>query len=128
MRIGKMNHFMVACRASLHLLPLGQSLTPAGVESPSVGDYNTFHPRSTASSAVAVSSHCTLAAGVVLLPLDPQASMANPEILPERTVIYGEHAERRVWDGSAEAAERDMKTRMREYLKEVVPKYVGGGS
>lgn len=95
-----------------------------GVESPSIGDFNTFNPRSTASSAVDISSHCTLAAGTILLPQNTEASMTDPEILPDRTVVYGDRSERRIWDGSGEMGEREMKSKMRDYLREVVPKSV----
>ncbi|KAK4686613.1 dynactin 6, partial [Tremellales sp. Uapishka_1] len=101
MRIGDDNMFMVASR----------------VESPSIGDSNTFQPRSKASSAVTISDHCTLSANTILLPLG-----TDHETLPPYTVVYGEDSSRRTWDGSGQDAERGLRAKHVEYLREVIPK------
>ncbi|GFZ46253.1 hypothetical protein JCM24511_04500 [Saitozyma sp. JCM 24511] len=106
MRIGKENHFMIGCR----------------VESPSVGDHNAFQPRSRASSAVAISSHCTLGAGTILLPLDPTLPPVQVETIPPYTVVYGEQSERRIWDASCKVAEMGLRANQVAYLREVLPK------
>jgi dynactin-6 len=123
MRVGKENHFMIGCRASILLL-LWKHANPfsAGVESPSIGDQNTFHPRTRASSAVSISSYCTLAAGTIVLPLDPALPPGEIEELPEYTVVYGVHSDRRRWDGSGEKEERALKGKHFEFLREVLPK------
>ena len=65
MRIGDDNHFMISCRESScppfstpTILTCG--VVMLGVESPLIGDHNTFQPRSNASSGVIITHHCTL--------------------------------------------------------------------
>ncbi|WVQ98613.1 hypothetical protein IAU59_005743 [Kwoniella sp. CBS 9459] len=117
MRIGDHNHFMVACR----------------IESPSIGSYNTFQPRCKASSAVAISDNCTLGAGTILLPspaADSQSYDSNAtnatnskiETLEPYSVIYGSSSELRTWDGSGQLAERSIRSKHIEYLREIIPK------
>ncbi|TYJ55371.1 hypothetical protein B9479_003986 [Cryptococcus floricola] len=105
MRIGEQNHFMVGCR----------------VEAPSIGDYNTFQPRCTVSSQVAISDHCILSAGTIAL-LAP-GSDTTREVLPPYTVIYGADSSRRIWVGSGEASELALRARHSEYLREILPKF-----
>ncbi|KAK1924755.1 hypothetical protein DB88DRAFT_486665 [Papiliotrema laurentii] len=103
MSIGEGNVFMIGSR----------------VESPRVGDFNVFHPRSFASSLVHVTDHCNLGAGTVALPLDPMGT----DTLAPYTVVYGADSSRRVWDGSGETAELDLRQKHTEYLREIMPKY-----
>jgi dynactin-6 len=119
-----------------------RSFLTLGVESPRVGDFNVFHPRSFASSLVHVTDHCNLGAfaipcqdplftsshprigaettgaGTVALPLDPMGT----DTLAPYTVVYGADSSRRVWDGSGETAELDLRQKHTEYLREIMPK------
>ncbi|WRT67020.1 uncharacterized protein IL334_003986 [Kwoniella shivajii] len=109
MKIGDSNHFMVGCR----------------IESPSIGEWNTFQPRSTCSSGVIISDNCTLSAGTTLLhSLSSSASTSESmETLPPCTVIYGSNSDRRVWDGTGQKAGRNLREKHLEYLREIIPKY-----
>ncbi|WVO12753.1 hypothetical protein L204_100361 [Cryptococcus depauperatus] len=106
MTIGKHNHFMVGCR----------------IESPSIGDYNTFQPRSTASSAVIISDHCVLSAGVTLWSF-PTLLDSEIETLLPYTVVYGADSARKTWDGSGQQSEMNLRTKHAEYLREIMPKF-----
>ena len=57
MTIGDGNVFMIGCRE--YLPGVRNHLTP-GVESPSIGNHNVFHPRSKASSLVHVTDNCNI--------------------------------------------------------------------
>lgn len=126
MRIGDLNLFSVHSR----------------IESASVGDFNTFSPRSQTSSTTRVTDCCTIGPGCTLIPRiqagkvfpEEQAmdedevvgSGLEEETLQPYTVLYltgegdeGRIVNRRVWDGRGEAAERDMRIKQAEYLKEV---------
>ncbi|WWD15827.1 hypothetical protein CI109_100251 [Kwoniella shandongensis] len=105
MKIGDGNHFMVGSR----------------IESPSIGDHNTFQPRCKASSGVIITDNCTLGAGTILLPL-PTLPPNTTETLPPYTVIFGADSDRRIWDGSGEVAEKALRGKHIEYLREVIPK------
>jgi dynactin-6 len=129
MRIGKENHFMIGCREFLshtHSRATRDKREPLtsspGVESPSVGDHNAFQPRSRASSAVAITAHCTLGAGTILLPLDPTLPPGQVETIPPYTVVYGAESERRIWDASCEVTEMGLRANQVSYLREVLPK------
>jgi len=61
-----------------------------------------------------------LAAGTILLP-DITGS-EEVEVLPPYTVVYGENSERRVWDGSTQIAENQVREKHVEYLREILPK------
>ncbi|WVW83230.1 hypothetical protein I302_105249 [Kwoniella bestiolae CBS 10118] len=104
MRIGNNNHFMIGCR----------------FESPSIGDWNSFQPRSTVSSDIHISDHCTISAGTTLL---PSPTGQGNETLPSYTVVYGENSERRKWDGTGQVAEQNLREKHIEYLREIIPKY-----
>jgi dynactin-6 len=91
-----------------------------GVEAASIGDYNTFKPKSKVSSQIAVSDHCTFGPGAVTLASDPESTAL--ETLGPYTVVYGSLYERRKWDGSAGETERAVKDKEREYLREIMPK------
>lgn len=95
------------------------------IESPSVGSFNTFLPRSSTASTTRVSSNCVIGAGCVLLP-SPSLPEGEDEVLEPYTVLYlvgeGENERRvlkRTWDGSGEASERDLRIKHVEYLREV---------
>jgi dynactin-6 len=126
MRIGDLNLFSVHSR----------------IESPSVGDFNTFSPRSQTSSTTRVTDCCTVGAGCTLIPriqagkvFPEEEAMEEDEVvgngleeetLQPYTVLYltgegdaGRVVNRRVWDGRGEAAERDMRIKQAEYLREV---------
>ncbi|KGB74217.2 dynactin 6 [Cryptococcus deuterogattii R265] len=106
MRIGENNHFMVGCR----------------IESPFIGDNNTFQPRSTASAGVIVTDNCIISAGTILLP-SPAHTDERPETLPPYTVIYGAESSRRTWDGSGQVAEMALRRKHAEFLREIIPKF-----
>ncbi|WWD01523.1 hypothetical protein V866_008468 [Kwoniella sp. B9012] len=106
MSIGDNNHFMVGCR----------------IEAISVGNWNTFQPRSTVSSNIIIADHCTFSAGTTLLPA-PTLQEGEIETIPPYTVIYGENSERRKWDGTGQLTEQNLREKHIEYLREIVPKY-----
>ncbi|KAE8538105.1 hypothetical protein D1P53_006172 [Cryptococcus gattii VGV] len=95
----------------------------AGIESPSIGDNNTFQPRSTASAGVIVTDNCIISAGTILLP-SPTHTDERPETLPPYTVIYGAESSRQTWDGSGQVAEMALRSKHAEFLREIIPKYV----
>ncbi|ORY32249.1 hypothetical protein BCR39DRAFT_523564 [Naematelia encephala] len=107
MRIGDANVFQVACR----------------IEAPSIGNGNTFQPRSRATSNVHISDNCTLSAGTVCLPLVIDLEPGTTETLPSYTVIHSSLSERRIWDGTGQSAEDNLKEKHIEYLREIMPKY-----
>ncbi|OCF55292.1 hypothetical protein L486_07405 [Kwoniella mangroviensis CBS 10435] len=105
MSMGDNNHFMVGCR----------------VEAISVGNWNTFQPRSTVSSNIIITDHCTFSAGTTLLP-SPTLQEGEVETIPPYTVIYGVNSERRKWDGTGQSTEQNLREKHIEYLREIVPK------
>ncbi|ADV20596.1 dynactin 6 [Cryptococcus gattii Ru294] len=120
MRIGENNHFMVGCRTVFLITDRNGR---AGIESPSIGDNNTFQARSTASAGVIVTDNCIISAGTILLP-SPTHTDERPETLPPYTVIYGAESSRRTWDGSGQVAEMALRSKHAEFLREIIPKYV----
>jgi dynactin-6 len=99
LRIGHNNQFSVGCRASLRQLQHRSSclaeLTRTDIQARSIGDDNTFHPRSRVPSSIAVSQHCTVQAGVTVSPSAHAESGGIDELAPY-TVVYGSMAERRL--------------------------------
>lgn len=97
MVIGDNNLFEVGCR-ELPLPPLLRSLalqhspddTHTGIESPSIGDWNTFGIRSRVSPFVQVGSYCVVGAGCIVLPSpfpngSPFTTPQPPELPPKTT-------------------------------------------
>ena len=87
-----------------------------GVESPSVGNFNTVSTRARVHHTVRISSYCVIGAGCLVVPTDD-------EVLDEYTVIYGPSAERRVWSGRGRVQEADLRRKHAEYLRETLPKF-----
>jgi len=87
-----------------------------GVESPSVGNFNTVSTRARVHHTVRISSYCVVGAGCLVVPTDD-------EVLDEYTVIYGPSAERRVWSGRGRVQEVDLRRKHAEYLRETLPKF-----
>jgi len=127
MRIGDDNLFEIGCRA-LHLLfvwarslrapsfPCTHVYFYTGVESPSVGNFNTISTRARVHHTVRISSYCVIGAGCLVVPTDD-------EVLDEYTVVYGPSAERRVWSGRGRVQEADLRRKHAEYLRETLPKF-----
>jgi len=119
MRIGDLNLFSIQSR----------------VESPVVGNFNTFLPKSQTASTVRISSCCVVGAGCALLPTlssgekeEGVESRREDEVLEPYTVLYltsdgegeeGRTVNRRTWDGKGEEGERDLRMKHVEYLREV---------
>jgi dynactin-6 len=121
MRIGDGNHFMAGCREfSSHTTDRYQVAKPVGIEAASIGDHNTFKPKSKVSSQIVITDQCTFAAGTVTLASDPETS--ELETVPPHTVVYGALSERRVWDGTTGEAEQSMRAKEREFVREILPK------
>ena len=87
-----------------------------GVESPSVGNFNTVSTRARVHHTVRISSYCVVGAGCLVVPTDD-------EVLDECTVIYGPFAERRIWSGRGRVQEADLRRKHAEYLRETLPKF-----
>jgi dynactin 6 len=119
MRIGDDNLFEIGCRASClptHQLYVSPHFRNIGVESPSVGNFNTVSTRARVHHTVRISSYCVIGAGCLVVPTDD-------EVLDEYTVIYGPSAERRVWSGRGRVQEADLRRKHAEYLRETLPKF-----
>ena len=56
----------------------------------------------------------------MLLPLDPTGR--SEETIPPCTVIYGAESSRRIWDLSGESAEKNLREKHAEYIREIMPK------
>ncbi|WWC85374.1 uncharacterized protein L201_000237 [Kwoniella dendrophila CBS 6074] len=106
MRIGDNNRFMVGCR----------------IEANSIGNWNTFQPRSVVSSNIIISDNCTISAGTTLIP-SPTIQEGAIETIPSYTVVYGSNSEKRKWDGTGELSEKNLREKHIEYLREIIPKY-----
>ncbi|KAH9484370.1 Dynactin subunit 6 [Psilocybe cubensis] len=100
MRIGDDNLFEIGCR----------------IESPSIGNFNTFSTRSRVHHTVRVTSYCVIGAGALLVPTEDQT-------LEDYTVIYGPAAEQRTWSGRGKVQEADLRRKHAEYLREMLPKF-----
>lgn len=87
-----------------------------GVDSPSIGNFNTISTRARVHHTVRISSFCVIGAGCLVVPTED-------EILDEYTVIYGPAAERRIWSGRGKVQEADLRRKHAEYLREMLPKF-----
>jgi dynactin-6 len=122
MRIGDDNLFEIGCRAScrccIHFRTYFYLFINIniGVESPSVGNFNTVSTRARVHHTVRISSYCVIGAGCLVVPTDD-------EVLDEYTVVYGPSAERRVWSGRGRVQEADLRRKHAEYLRETLPKF-----
>lgn len=117
MRIGDDNLFEIGCRKHLSVPIVFNSLILcSGVESPSIGNFNTVSARARVHHTVRISSYCVIGAACLVVPTED-------EILDEYTVIYGPAAERRTWSGRGKIQEADLRRKHAEYLKEMLPKF-----
>jgi len=91
-----------------------------GVESPSVGNFNTVSPKARVHHTVRISNHCVIGAGVLLVPTEDDA---RDEVLDDYTVVYGPGAEKRTWSGRGKVQEADLRRKHAEYLREMLPKF-----
>jgi dynactin 6 len=105
-----------ACAVCLTSFPLLICWFCVGVESPSVGNFNTVSTRARVHHTVRISSYCVVGAGCLVVPTDD-------EVLDEYTVIYGPSAERRVWSGRGRVQEADLRRKHADYLRETLPKF-----
>lgn len=117
MRIGDDNLFEICCRTSfscsLFYLAL---IVLAGVESPSIGNFNTFSTKSRVHHTIRVSSYCVIGACSLVVPTQDQ-------LFDDFTVVYGPTAEQRVWSGRGKIQEADLRRKHAEYLREMLPKF-----
>lgn len=88
----------------------------SGVESPTVGDFNTISTRSRVHHTVRIASYCVIGAGCLLVPTEDQE-------LDDYTVVYGSAAEQRIWSGRGKVQELDLRRKHAEYLREMLPKF-----
>ena len=88
----------------------------SGVESPTVGDFNTISTRSRVHHTVRIASYCVIGAGCLLVPTEDQE-------LDDYTVVYGSAAEQRTWSGRGKVQELDLRRKHAEYLREMLPKF-----
>jgi dynactin-6 len=120
MRIGDDNLFEIGCRASPSYCTAPKCRPHvrifAGVESPSVGNFNTISTRARVHHTVRISSYCVVGAGCLVVP-------ADDEVMDEFTVVYGPSAERRIWSGRGQVQEGDLRRKHAEYLRETLPKF-----
>lgn len=100
MRIGDDNLFEICCR----------------VESPSIGNFNTFSTKSRVHHTIRVSSYCVIGACSLVVPTQDQ-------LFDDFTVVYGPTAEQRVWSGRGKIQEADLRRKHAEYLREMLPKF-----
>lgn len=120
MRIGDDNLFEIGCRPSSNLGAYIRRLTNGftlGVESPSIGDFNTISVRSRLHHTVRLSSYCVIGAGCLVVPTED-------EVLPDYTVIYGNDCERSTWSGRGKLQEADLRRKHGEYLRDMLPKHL----
>ena len=88
----------------------------SGVESPTVGNFNTISTRSRVHHTVRIASYCVIGAGCLLVPTEDQE-------LDDYTVVYGSAAEQRTWSGRGKVQELDLRRKHAEYLREMLPKF-----
>ena len=119
MRIGDDNLFEIGCRSVLiTLYNYADPLRPihTGVESPSIGNFNTISTRARVHHTLRITSYCVIGAACLVVPTED-------EILDEYTVIYGPAAERRMWSGRGKVQEADLRKKHADYLREMLPKF-----
>jgi dynactin-6 len=120
MRIGDDNLFEIGART---FISISSATHPSlmqhhriGIESPTIGSFNTISTKSRVHHTVRISNHCTIGPRVLLVP-------AEDEVLEEYAVVYGPDAERRIWSGRGKAQEADLRRKHGEYLREMLPKF-----
>lgn len=119
MRIGDDNLFEIGCRSFFFVRDHGHALMLnhiQGVESPSVGNFNTISTKARVHHTVRISNYCVIGAGVLLVPTEDQ-------VLDDYTVVYGPGAEQRIWSGRGKVQETDLRRKHAEYLREMLPKF-----
>jgi len=121
MRIGDDNLFEISCReliflAFFSLFDSIETIIFTGLESPSVGNFNTISTRARVHHTVRISDYCVIGAGCLLVPTED-------EVLEDYTVIYGPSSEKRVWSGRGKVQEADLRRKHAEYLREMLPKF-----
>lgn len=121
MRIGDDNLFEISCRESIPFVffsffDLTETIIFTGLESPSVGNFNTISTRARVHHTVRISDYCVIGAGCLLVPTED-------EVLEDYTVIYGPSAEKRIWSGRGKVQEADLRRKHAEYLREMLPKF-----
>lgn len=93
---------------------------------PSIGEWNTFAPRSRVKS-VRVGDWCTFGPGTALRPDHPQLEVEDVgsrrwKFVPSQSVVYGATSRIRHWDGSGKEHELGVRRSATEFLKEILPK------
>jgi dynactin-6 len=121
MRIGDDNLFEISCRELISFIffssfDLAEATIFIGLESPSVGNFNTISTRARVHHTVRISDYCVIGAGCLLVPTED-------EVLEDYTVIYGPSAEKRIWSGRGKVQEADLRRKHAEYLREMLPKF-----
>ena len=76
-------------------------LITSGVESPTVGDFNTISTRSRVHHTVRIASYCVIGAGCLLVPTEDQE-------LVDYTMVYGSAAERQTWSVCGKVQELNL--------------------
>jgi len=100
----------------------------SGVESPRVGSYNTFEPKSRSLDSVAIQNFSTVGAGCVAQPPADwklqQASKIESEgdeaisTFASRTVIFGQISKSRLWSGNGVRQADALHMKHLDYLRE----------
>lgn len=107
------------------------SATPTPIV-PSIGEWNTFAPRSRVKS-VRVGDWCTFGPGTALRPDHPQLELEDApgarrwKAVPSQSVVYGATSRIRRWDGSGKEHELGVRRSATEFLREILPKCVDPG-
>ncbi|CED84582.1 Dynactin subunit p27/WS-3, involved in transport of organelles along microtubules [Phaffia rhodozyma] len=103
------------------------------IESPSVGSFNTFHPRSSTAASTRITDNCIIGAGCALVPSasdtrnsEEEQDENRDEVLEPYTVIYllgdedgGRRVGRRISNRDEEDGDRDLRVKHAQYLREV---------
>ncbi|KPV75378.1 uncharacterized protein RHOBADRAFT_48422 [Rhodotorula graminis WP1] len=103
MVVGDNNLFEVGCR----------------IESPSVGDWNTFGIRSRVSPFVEVGSNCVVGAGCIVLP----SPFPDGDGLADYTHVFGSENRRRTASVEGSGQAKALFVKHWEYLRETLPKH-----
>ena len=88
----------------------------SGVESPSVGNFNTISTKARVHHNVRLANYCVVGAKCSVTP-------PEDEFLDDYTVYYGPTAECRKWSGRGKVQEADLRQKHIEYLREMLPKF-----
>jgi dynactin-6 len=116
MRVGDNNLFEIGCRMSSSPFVPSVVDSCAGVECPSIGNFNTISTRARVHHTVRVANYCVIGAACLVVPTDD-------ETLDDYTSIFGPAAERRTWSGRGRVQEADLRLKHGEYLREMLPKF-----